>query len=208
MIGQLTGLVGHVDTDRCLIDVQGVGYVVFASTRTLGQLPQPPEVAKVLIETVVREDAIQLFGFVDAQEREWFRLLTTVQGVGSRVALGILSVSAPSVLWQAVNAGDKIPFTQASGVGPRLATRLLTELKSKVAKMSVPSGSKVIVVSKEGMASDGGGSAGVESDALLALEGLGFRRSESWSVLQRVMAENEGAALDFVIRLSLKELAQ
>lgn len=207
MIGQLTGLVGDVETDRCLVDVNGVGYVVFASTRTLGQLPHPPAVARVLIETVVREDAIQLFGFADAEERAWFRLLTTVQGVGSRVALGILSANTPSSLWQAVTAEDKVPFTQASGVGPRLATRLLTELKGKVAKMPVPVGTVATAPSKSGGESTSVAS-GVERDALMALEGLGFKRSESWPIIHQTLAENEGASLDLIIRLALKELAR
>ncbi|MXV43981.1 Holliday junction branch migration protein RuvA [Saccharibacter sp. 17.LH.SD] len=205
MIGQLTGLVTHMEADRCLIDVNGVGYVVHASTQTLGQLPRPPEVARILIETVVREDAIQLFGFAEADEQAWFRMLTTVQGVGSRVALGILSVSRPTLLWQAVNAGDKLPFTQASGVGPRLGTRLLTELKSKVAKMPAPTGN-VGVPAQEASAANQ--SSGLEGDALMALEGLGFRRAESWPVVSRVISENEAAALDVIIRLSLKELAR
>ncbi|GBQ05378.1 Holliday junction branch migration protein RuvA [Saccharibacter floricola] len=206
MIGQLTGLVGDIEPDRCLVDVNGVGYVVFASTRTLEQLPHPPEVARVLIETIVREDAIQLFGFADAEERSWFRLLTTVQGVGSRVALGILSVNTPSSLWQAVTVEDKLPFTQASGVGPRLATRLLTELKSKVAKMPVPVGT--VASATQGVGKKGGSAvAGVESDALLALEGLGFKRAESWPIVSRLLAENKGAALDLILRLALKELA-
>lgn len=208
MIGQLRGLVGDVETDRCLVDVHGVGYVVFASTRTLDQLPHPPEVARVLIETVVREDAIQLFGFADAEERSWFRLLTTVQGVGSRVALGILSANTPSSLWHAVTAEDKLPFTQASGVGPRLATRLLTELKSKVAKMPVPSNTIATTAHKTSNNDGALAEGGIERDALMALEGLGFRRSESWPVIMQAIAHHENASLDLVIRLALKELAR
>ncbi|EHH69065.1 Holliday junction branch migration protein RuvA [Gluconobacter morbifer] len=199
MIGQLTGLVGQVDGDRCIVDVNGVGYVVSASTRTLGTLPMPPAVAKVLIETIVREDAIQLFGFATAEEREWFRLLTTVQGVGAKVALAILSVNTASELILAINAGDRASLTRAAGVGPRLADRILSELRNKVAKMP------------------GGGAApapgivtgpSVENDALLALAGLGFRRAEAWPVLSRILAENGNASLDLAIRLSLKELAR
>ncbi|MDF7674275.1 Holliday junction branch migration protein RuvA [Acetobacteraceae bacterium ESL0709] len=202
MIGQLTGFVGQVESDRCLVDVNGVGYVVFASTQTLSQLPKPPEIARVLIETVVREDAIQLYGFAESEEREWFRLLTTVQGVGSRVALAILSVSQPMALLQAVNAGDKQVFTQASGVGPRLATRLLTELKPKVAKM--PGLSHVMQAPVVEMAPG----ASLEADALMALEGLGFRRAEIWPVVSRLIQENEAIELDQIIRLALRELAR
>lgn len=211
MIGQLTGLVSHIEGDHCLIDVNGVGYVVSASSHTLGLLPRPPEVARVLVETIVREDAIQLFGFAEADEQAWFRLLTTVQGVGSRVALAILSASRPSLLWQAVHAEDKTAFTQAAGVGPKLATRLLTELKGKVAKMPAPAS-----MSGQNLAAAGGGASkgsvhsteGLEQDALMALEGLGFRRAESWPIVNRIIGENAGEGLDVIIRLALKELAR
>ncbi|PHI97482.1 Holliday junction DNA helicase RuvA [Parasaccharibacter apium] len=212
MIGQLTGLVSHIEGDHCLIDVHGVGYVVSASTHTLGQLPRPPEVARLLVETIVREDAIQLFGFADADEQAWFRLLTTVQGVGVRVALAILSASRPALLWQAVQAEDKAVFTQAAGVGPRLATRLLTELKAKVAKMPAPaslSGQPLAPMSHGGGGVSGAHPHGeVEQDALMALEGLGFKRAEAWPIVNRIIGETEGAGLDVVIRLALKELAR
>ncbi|MBA5726570.1 Holliday junction branch migration protein RuvA [Bombella mellum] len=213
MIGQLTGLVSHVEGDHCLIDVNGVGYVVSASSHTLGLLPRPPEVARVLVETIVREDAIQLFGFAEADEQAWFRLLTTVQGVGARVALAILSVSRPSLLWQAVHAEDRTAFTQAAGVGPKLATRLLTELKSKVARMPAPASMSGHVMASGGAgetAAKGGGSGtdGLEQDALMALEGLGFRRAESWPIVARLIGENAGAGLDVIIRLALRELAR
>ncbi|GBD56553.1 Holliday junction branch migration protein RuvA [Gluconobacter wancherniae] len=200
MIGQLTGLVGQVENERCIIDVNGVGYVVSASTRTLSVLPRPPEVARVLVETVVREDAIQLFGFATSEERDWFRLLTTVQGVGAKVALAILSVGSAGELLLGINAGDKTTFTRAAGVGPRLAERILTELRNKVAKM--PGGG----TAAPAMGIVSGPS--VENDALLALAGLGFRRAEAWPVLSRVLTENENATLDLAIRLSLKELAR
>ncbi|AOX16259.1 Holliday junction branch migration protein RuvA [Kozakia baliensis] len=201
MIGQLTGLVGQVETDRCLIDVNGVGYVVSASTRTLANLPSPPEKARVLIETVVREDAIQLFGFATGDEREWFRLLTTVQGVGAKVALAILSVSGPGELITIISSGDKASLTRAAGVGGRLAERILSELKNKVAKMPAGGGPTMAAAGTPVGAS-------VEADALLALAGLGFRRAEAWPVLNRVLTEHEGASLDVAIRLSLKELAR
>ncbi|QHI95241.1 Holliday junction branch migration protein RuvA [Aristophania vespae] len=202
MIGQLTGFVGQVENDCCIIDVNGVGYVVFASTQTLGQLAKPPEIARVFIETIVREDAIQLYGFAELEEREWFRLLTTVQGVGSRVALAILSVSQPIQLLQAINASDKQVFTQAAGVGPRLATRILTELKPKVAKM--PGSSQNL----QAPILDSAPGASIEADALMALEGLGFRRAETWPVVSRLISENKTSGLDQIIRLSLQELAR
>lgn len=201
MIGQLTGLVCQIELDRCLIDVNGVGYVVSASTRTLSNLPSPPEKARVLVETVVREDAIQLFGFATTEEREWFRLLTTVQGVGAKVALAILSIASPGELVSILSSGDKASLTRAAGVGARLAERILSELRNKVAKM--PGGG-----SGPALAPGVGAGSSVEADALLALAGLGFRRAEAWPVLSRVLAENEGAGLDVALRLSLKELAR
>ena len=131
VIAQLSGLVASLEADRCVIDVQGVGYLVQASTRTLSALPQPPTVARVLVETVVREDAILLFGFFESAERDWFRLLTTVQGVGAKVALGILSALSPRELVGAIAAGDRAALTRAPGVGPKLVVRLLTELREK-----------------------------------------------------------------------------
>ncbi|MFT9365470.1 MAG: Holliday junction branch migration protein RuvA [Gluconobacter sp.] len=200
MIGQLTGLVGQIEGERCIVDVNGVGYVVSASTRTLATLPQPPSLARVLIETIVREDAIQLFGFATTDERDWFRLLTTVQGVGAKVALAILSANSPGELLLAINAGDKGSLTRAAGVGPRLADRILSELRNKVAKMPGGGGT----VAAPGIVSG----PSVENDALLALAGLGFRRAEAWPVLSKVLAENENATLDLAIRLSLKDLAR
>ena len=141
MIAQLTGRVDQLSDGACVIDVGGVGYLVQASSRTLAALPQPPALAKLLVETHVREDAIILYGFADTAERDWFRLLTTVQGVGGKVALGILSALSPRDLIGAIAAGDKASLTRAPGVGPRLAVRLLTELRDKAGAM--PSGSGV-----------------------------------------------------------------
>src|SRR3954452_22134732 len=135
MIALLTGRVEALEEGRCVLDVNGVGYLVHASTRTLAALPQPPDAARLLIETHVREDAIQLFGFTDTAERDWFRLLTTVQGVGPRVGLSILSALSPRDLIGAIAARDQASLTRASGVGARLAARLLTELKDKVGAM-------------------------------------------------------------------------
>jgi holliday junction DNA helicase RuvA len=201
VIGQLTGLVGQVEADRCLVDVNGVGYVVSASTRTLAALPHPPEIARVLIETVVREESISLYGFATGDERAWFRLLTTVQGVGAKVALAILSIASPGELVAIINAADKASLSRAAGVGGRLAERILTELRGKVAKMPGGGGPTLAVTGPAPGAS-------VESDALMALEGLGFRRVEALPVLSKVLGAHEDATLDLAIRLCLKELAR
>ena len=131
MIAKLTGLLDSIGEEWAVIDVNGVGYLVFCSTRTLAQLPGRGEAVSFVIETHVREDHIHLYGFLEHAEREWFRLLTTVQGVGAKVGLGILSVLAPRDLSDAILAQDKGMITRAPGVGPKLATRLLTELKDK-----------------------------------------------------------------------------
>jgi Holliday junction DNA helicase RuvA len=125
MIAKLTGRIEALEADRCVVDVNGVGYLVQASTRTLAALPAGAT-ATLLIETQVREDSFLLFGFFDAAERDWFRLLTTVQGVGARVALNILSALSPRELIAAIQAGDRGSLTRASGVGAKLAVRLLT----------------------------------------------------------------------------------
>ncbi|MBV9785641.1 MAG: Holliday junction branch migration protein RuvA [Acidisphaera sp.] len=197
MIASLTGRVAALEADRCVIEVGGVGYLVHASTRTLAVLSSPPESARVLVETQVREDAILLYGFADAAEREWFRLLTTVQGVGGRVALNILSVLGPAELAGAIAGGDRASLTQANGVGQRLAVRVLTELRDK----SVPAGG--------GAAPAQVAPAGVEGDALSALVNLGYRRGEAQAALSRVLERlGPRPALDAVIRDGLKELGR
>jgi Holliday junction DNA helicase RuvA len=200
VIARLTGRVEAVEADRCIIDVNGVGYLVQASTRTLAALPLAPATVAVLIETQVREDAISLFGFAEAAEREWFRLLTTVQGVGARVALNILSALSPRDLIAAIQAGDRGALTRAQGVGARLAVRLLTELREKAGAMPTGIGFSPVLPPPVG---------GVEADALSALVNLGYRRPEAVAAVARAMERlGEGAALDAVIRESLKELAR
>lgn len=211
MIGQLTGLlIEQNEADRCIIDVNGVGYVVFTSNRTLARLPRPPEVARVLIETIVREDAILLYGFAESYEREWFRLLTTVQGVGVRMALSILSTLSPDEISTAIMTADKATLTRAPGVGARLAVRILTELSGKVASLS--DSIATVAVSDSTDNSSRPKATQVLSDALLALEGLGFRRVESQpvvaKVIKRLTDEGKGSELDLVIRESLRELAR
>ncbi|ARW10410.1 Holliday junction branch migration protein RuvA [Acetobacter ascendens] len=202
MIAFLCGLVIQVDLGSCVIDVNGVGYLVAASTRTLAALPNPPEKARILVETVVREDAILLYGFMESAEREWFRLLTSVQGVGAKVALGILSTLSPGELVAALMTSDKASLTRAPGVGGRLAERILTELRDKAGKM--PGGGGGITI--PAMATPAGS---IEADALMALAGLGFRRAEAAPVVRKVMdAHGAAATLDLVIRDSLKDLAR
>ncbi len=132
MIGKLTGILDSVGEDRAMVDVGGVGYLVFASTRTLGNLPRVGDPVTLYIETHVREDHIHLYGFADTGEQDLFRLLLSVQGVGARVALAVMAVLSPVAFRTAVASADKAAITQASGVGPKLAVRIINELKDKL----------------------------------------------------------------------------
>jgi len=198
VIAKLTGRIESLEADRCVVDVNGVGYLVLASTRSLSALPTGAS-ATLLIETVVREDAIVLYGFADSAEREWFRLLTTVQGVGAKVALSILSALAPRDLIAAIQAGDRASLMRAPGVGAKLAVRLLTELHEKAGAMPTGIGfSPVLPVP-----------GGTGEDALSALAHLGYRRPEAQAAVARVRERlGEELSLDAVIRESLKELAR
>lgn len=200
MIGRLVGHVVATELDHCLIDVHGVGYLVFASSPTLSQLPPSSDKATLLIETHVREDAIQLFGFASHGERAWFRTLTTVQGVGSKVALAILSVCPPETLPLIIASGDKAQLARATGVGPRLASRIISELSAKTA--SLPESAPVANPTASGA------SASLTGDAMTALESLGFRRVEVWDVLTRIIKSHEGANLEKILGLTLKELGR
>lgn len=199
MIAQLTGRIDQVAEGGCIVDVNGVGYLVHASTRTLAALPPSPAAARLLIETHVREDAILLYGFADAAERDWFRLLTTVQGVGAKVALSVLSSLSPRDLVSVIAAGDRASLTRAPGVGAKLAVRLLTELRDKAGMMPTSPGIAVAPLRAPG----------VSDDALSALVNLGYRRVEAQPVMVRVIERlGDGASLDAVIRDALRELGQ
>lgn len=198
MIAQLTGRVGGIEADRCVIDVAGVGYLVLASTRTLAAL-EAGGTATVLTEMQVREDAITLFGFADAAEREWFRLLLTVQGVGARVALNILSALSPRELVQAIQTGDRGALTRAAGVGAKLAVRLLTELRERAGAMPTGTSFSPVLPPPE---------AGAAADALSALANLGYRRAEAAPIVARVLEQlGPDAPASAVIRAALRELA-
>ncbi len=199
MIARLTGRVDLLDGDRCIVDVGGVGYLVQASTRTLGAIT-PGATATLLIETQVREDAFLLYGFAESAERDWFRLLTTVQGVGAKVALAILSALSPRELIAAIQAGDRGSLTRAAGVGAKLAVRLLTELRDKAGAMPTGPGYAPVIPPPSG---------GVEADTLSALVNLGYRRAEAVAAVARALERlGENASLDHAIRESLKELAR
>ncbi len=204
MIAKLKGLVDAVGEDWAVIDVGGVGYLVFCSAKTLARLPRAGEAAQLFIETHVREDHIHLFGFSLPAERDWFRLLLTVQGVGNKVALAMLSALGPEDLSRAISAGDKAMLSRAQGVGPKLAARLITELKDKVAQIA-------LTPFTAGQAAAAGApiEAGPLEDAISALVNLGYRRIEAHAaVLRAAEALGEGAAANALIRNGLKELGK
>jgi Holliday junction DNA helicase RuvA len=204
MIGKLNGKIDSVSGSHVILDVQGVGYVVACSARTLRAIGAVSEAASLRIETHVREDAINLYGFVDTVEQDWFRLLTTVQGVGAKVALAILGTVSPEQLAQAIAAQDKTALTQADGVGPKLALRLVTELKDKIpAFMNAP-----VRLTGGGENMTSALPPSLAGDALSALMNLGYRRGEAYAAVATVSQQNPAAKLDELIRLSLAALSR
>ena len=201
MIAKLKGVVDTVDADSAIVDVGGVGYLVSASARTLRELAAGDEVT-VLVETIVREDAIALYGFLETAERNWFRILTTVQGVGARVALSILSTLSPDEIARAIAAQDRATLSRPAGVGPKLAARLATELKDKAAAFGVAPPGKGV----EAPAMPAGS---INEDAVSALVNLGYKRVEAFGAVARVTQRlGADARLDAVIRAGLQELAR
>lgn len=211
MIAKLHGLVDTIGDDYCIIDVNGVGYLVSASSKTLGKLTQGQEAA-LLTEMVVREDSLSLFGFANAWEKEWFLTLTKVQGVGAKVCLSILSVLTPAQLSQAISAQDKNSFCRAAGVGPKLAARIVTELKDKI--ITIPVGSSgdineiVVGVPLEKSAKNNEAENSKSEDVISALVNLGYQRLEAYRAVSKVIVENPQADVATLIRLALKEFAQ
>jgi len=205
MIGKLKGLVDSFAEDHVILDVHGVGYVVQCSSRTLQKLPRIGEAAALSIETQVREDAIRLFGFLSDGERDWFRLLQNVQGVGSKVALAILGVLPPTELTAAIGLQDKVAVARAPGVGPRLAARIVAELKDKAAVFGSVDPAAAALAGED--MPDAGPDAA--RDAISALVNLGYARPQAaTAVAASLKALGENAEASALIRRGLKELAQ
>jgi holliday junction DNA helicase RuvA len=197
MIGKLNGKLDSIAEDFLILDVHGVGYVVHCSARTLRGLPRSGDVS-LAIETQVREDSIRLYGFLSDVERDWFRLLQTVQGVGAKLALAVLGVFEPAELAVAIARQDKVAISRAPGVGPRLAVRLISELKDKAAAPSSIAPSMA----------DGPDRPAVE-DAIAALIGLGYSRPQAaGAVANSRTALGENAEAAALIRQGLRELAR
>jgi Holliday junction DNA helicase RuvA len=205
MIGRLKGVVDSKAEDSVILDVQGVGYVVHCSARTLQGLPPAGAAATLAIETQVREDSIKLYGFASVAERDWFRLLQSVQGVGAKVALAVQSVLEPSGLATAIACQDRAAFARAPGVGPRLAARIVAELKDKAPAGAVDSmGSANLAPDLAGIAAQG-----AAADAISALVNLGYGRSQAAvAVAAALRALGEDAAAGDLIRRGLRELTQ
>jgi holliday junction DNA helicase RuvA len=208
MIGKLSGIIDSFGENYILLDVQGVGYLVYCSSRTLTQSGQTGDPLSLLIDTHVREDALNLYGFKDAMEQQWFRLLTSVQGVGAKVGLAILSAVPPERLGFAIASSDKGAIQQAEGVGPKLAVRIVTELKDKAGKMDLQM-SPAKAVSK-GVAAQATPVSNIDSDAVSALVNLGYARSDAFQAVlsaKQKANDNEAANVGDLIRLALKELS-
>ena len=198
MIARLTGTLAETAPDHAVIDVQGVGYLVLASTRTLAAIGPVSGEVMLFTELQVREDAMTLFAFGSAGERDWFRLLTGVQGVGGKVALAILSTLDPDELSRAVASQDKAMVARANGVGPKLAERIVRELKDKVGGVTIGAAGTAPIVA-----------GGVLADAVSALTGLGFKPMEASAAVAAAEAELGGdATLDRLVRLALKKAAR
>ena len=198
MIARLSGVLTEIAGDHAVLDVGGVGYLVLASARTLTAIGDVGGQVMLFTELQVREDAMTLFGFGSSGERDWFRLLTGVQGVGGKVALNILSALDASELSRAVSTGDKAMVARANGVGPKLAQRIVMELKDKIGGVAIgPAGSTPIAP------------AGHAADAVSALTGLGFKPGEAGAAVAAAEAElGDGAGLDALVRLALKKAAR
>ena len=204
MIGKLTGIIDSFYDDYLILDVGGVGYRVFCSSKTMGKMPTKGGSASLWIETQVREDHIHLIGFADTIEQQMFNILSTVQGVGAKVALAILSALSPNEIQMAVMAADGKAFTRANGVGPKLGVRLVTELKGKMGSLGT---NEAMPVLNGGTSSAPAQNQAME-EAISALANLGYARIEAGMVVANVLRENPDLETAELIRLSLKEIGK
>lgn len=207
MFARLNGTLDSILDNAVILDVHGVGYLVTCSGRTLARLEGPGQPLRLHIETHVREEAIALYGFLELEERDWFRLLTTVQGVGARVAMNILSVCNPSDLYIAIMAQDKTVVARADGVGPKLATRIVTELKDKAAKLVdalpiAPSRASTTIIASTTAPAGGG----AEGEAISALVNLGYGRAEAFAAVMKIRDDEGGQNMGDLVKRALAEL--
>ncbi|NLS15226.1 Holliday junction branch migration protein RuvA [Rhizobium sp. P40RR-XXII] len=204
MIGKLKGTIEEIGEDYVLVDVHGVCYVAYCSARTLSKVGSVGEACILFIETYVREDQIRLFGFMTAMEREWFNIVQTVQGVGAKVALALLSTLTPAELANAIALQDRAAVSRAPGVGPKVAMRIVTELKNKAPALA---GDAINIGLKQELGE--GVAAAPVADAVSALTNLGYSRDQAANAVAAAMkAAGEGADSAKLIRLGLKELSR
>ncbi len=222
MIGKLTGVVDYKDLDHVLLDVRGVGYVVYCSDRTLAALPGPGEAAALYTDLLVREDLLQLFGFSTMVEKEWHRLLTSVQGVGAKASLAILSALGPDGVSRAIALGDWNAVKAAKGVGPKIAQRVVSELKDKaptvIAKTATPAASAEGAVIEEATPAPApkrapkpapapAPNANAQAEALSALTNLGYQPSEAAGAVMQALTDAPELDTSGLIRAALRLLA-
>lgn len=210
MIAKLTGIVDSTGLSSAVIDVGGVGYLVHASSRTLSRIGSARGTAvSLLIETVVREDQFTLYGFCDVAEKEWFQILCTVQGVGPKAALAILSAVSPEQLPVVIASQDRTALKQAEGVGEKLAVRIVTELKEKAGKMALGQvAAQKVQDARKGVKGEAVVPKTAGNDAVSALINLGYGRAEAFGAVANVIRDKgDGIALGDLIRESLKELS-
>lgn len=205
MIAKLKGILDSAGDDWAIVDVNGVGYIAHASSRTLSNLPQAGEAVGLHIETIVREDAITLYGFMDVAERDMFRLLTSVQGVGAKVGLAILSALTPNDLQNAIAAQDKAAVSRAKGVGPKVAQRIVVELKDKVTGLVFQQqGVQMPAGSAAAPAADGSAVA----DAVSALVNLGYKPTEAHGAAAKAAGElGDDVSVGQLVPAALKHLS-
>lgn len=205
MIGKLRGIVDNTSEDSIIIDVNGVGYVVFCSGNTLRKLPGKGETTSLLIDTRIGEDRFDLLGFLEESERQWYRELVKINGVSARIALAVLSVLTPAQLSNAIMAQDNAAFKQASGVGAKLATRIVTEMKDRAPGLTTES------INLPEHSNNIATSANTESpsigDAVSALVNLGYNRTDAFTAISKAAAGNE-LPVGELIRLGLKQLSK
>lgn len=211
MIGKLSGILDSVGDNFLILDVNGIGYQIFCSTTTLSRCGQQGDPLSLLIDTHVAETFIHLYGFMSANEQQWFRLLTSVQGVGAKAGMSILASCPPEQLGFAIASGDKAAVQRADGVGPKLAARILTELKDKAAKIELKAPMKgVSILSSAKNAPPSNEDTGADQDAVSALINLGYQPSDAFAAVTqaRQKADNDNLSVGDVIKLALRELSQ
>jgi len=211
MFAKLTGIIDQVSDGRLILDVNGVGYLVAASNRTLEKIGSTGDPVSLLIETIIREDSISLFGFADAVEKEWFTILCSVQGVGAKAALALLAVVPPEDLPLVISAEDKAMISRADGIGKKIATRIVTELKDKAGKMMMGQSATLSAqsVGSTTPKSKASPAMAANGDAVSALINLGYGRAEAFTAVTNASRKCEDGvpSVEVLIKESLKELS-